>query len=220
MSRLGGARRKRVLAPIAALAALGAPLSPAGAAPAEDPIRLLRSGSGTRQTQRDGRFDVEDPRTAFTLPQDRQVLVFFEWDDVPPGRREFEGRWKDPSGEVVLVSPVTQQVSTRRFAVYWTLTLPETAASGRWMLEAIIDGRPAGSHPFEVRGGRTPPLSPAQIYARAKAAAAVAERLGTAGEVQWLGVASALDSERVAVPFRLIDGATGVRVGAAAGRRL
>lgn len=62
------------------------------AAPAaETRIRMLRSTSGTRGTQRGGHYVIEDPRSVFSAAQDRQVIVSFEWEGSP-GTCRFEGR--------------------------------------------------------------------------------------------------------------------------------
>jgi hypothetical protein len=205
------------------LAALALAVAPAYAQPpaADSKVRFVRSVSGTRGATRAGHFEVEDPRTVFTLPQDRQVLVYFEWEGAP-GTHHYEGRWKDPTGAVVLVAPADQPASGRRLAIYWTLALPPNAAPGLWALEASVDGVPAGTHTFEIKGGAASraPLPAAQLYERARNAAAAVERLGPAGETTGVGLATALDDATVVVPFPIIDGASSVRVVLADGRRL
>jgi hypothetical protein len=188
---------------------------------AETVIRLVRSVAGTRGSHRNDGFEVEDPRAVFSLPQDRQILVYFEWEGGAPGMRHCEGRWKDPSGAVVLVAPVDQRATGRRFGLYWTLALADTVASGLWALEVLIDGRPAGTHAFEVRGGRAAVgLSAAQLYDRALNAAATVERVGGMGEVSGLGIATPLEADFVTVPFDVVDGASRLRLALPDGRRL
>jgi len=65
------------------------------------------------------RFVIEDPRTVFSAETDRQVLVYFEWEGRP-GTHHCEARWKDPSRQVVLVSPID----------YYRLPLGGSASTG------------------------------------------------------------------------------------------
>ncbi len=114
-----------------ALGVAGTGAGPAQAAPpspgAEASLRLVRSTSGSRGSLQGSRYVVEDPRTTFAADVDRQVIVHFDWEGRP-GSYRCEGRWKDPSGKVVLVAPLEYQATSRRFGLYWTLALPTTAA--------------------------------------------------------------------------------------------
>jgi len=135
--------------------------------------------------------------------------------------KHYEGRWKDPSGAVVLVAPADQAASGRKFGMYWTLALPDTLATGLWALEVSIDGHPAGTHTFEIRSGRpAAALSAAQLYDRARDAAATVESLGRAGEVSAIAVATALNRDFLATSFNAVDGATRLRIALPDGRRL
>jgi hypothetical protein len=214
MVSFGGAVRASSL-----LAALGGlfTATTAGPAGAAGGVRLVRSTSGTRGLQQGTRYVIEDPRTVFAAAEDRQVIVFFEWDGEI-GLHHCEGRWKDPSGKVVLSAPVEYQATTRRFGIFWTLTLPETAAKGLWALEASVDGAPAGTHTFEVAASSAsaPPvrraLSQAEIYQRALASVATVEGLGAGGQLLGQGPAVALDGEHLVTAFPTIEGASTLRV--------
>src|SRR2546425_709855 len=79
--------------------------SPSGAAPrSETPggqrFRLLRSLSGTKGQESGGRFVIEDPRAVFQIPEDKQIIVYFEWQG-PPGLHHIECSWKNPEARVV-----------------------------------------------------------------------------------------------------------------------
>jgi len=173
------------------LLALAAGVPPAYApaqerpAAAEGGARLVRSTSGTRGVQQGSRYVIEDPRTVFAPDKDRQVVVYFEW-EARPGTHHCEARWKDPTGRAVLVSPIDYQAPARRFGIYWTMALPETATRGLWAVEAVVDGQPAGTHTFEIGTAAAaaatparPILSSAEIYKRAVASMATIEALGT-----------------------------------------
>jgi hypothetical protein len=205
-------------------AALAAAQSERTAAPAEGGVRLVRSTSGTRGAQQGTRFVIEDPRTVFSPDTDRQVIVYFEWEGRP-GTHHCEARWKDPTGHVVLISPIDYPATTRRFGIFWTLTLPEQAARGLWALEAVVDGQPAGTHTFEVgtaaavaAAPRRPILSSAEIYKLALSAMGTIEAIGRSGEKTALGPAVAFDADHVIVAFNAIDGAASLRVRTGVGR--
>src|SRR5262245_31764700 len=168
--------RRALLVSLLSVAVSDAETAPAGQA--EPAFKLVRSVSGSRGSQKGGRYEVEDPRSVFQLPADRQILVYFEWEG-PVGRHRCEARWKDPSGKVVLVAPTEQQATTRRFGVYWTLALPDNVASGLWAVETFVNGEPAGTHVLEIRAGAPSGtgLSAAEIYQRALPALGTVEKL-------------------------------------------
>jgi hypothetical protein len=126
---------------------------------------LVRSLSGSKGTQEGNRFLIEDPRVVFQAGTDRQVMVLFEWQG-PPGRHRCEGRWKDPTGNVVFSSASEVEAPGPRFGVYWGLSIPDSVATGTWVLEAVVDGEPRACTPSRSsptrareprrRGGRCP----------------------------------------------------------------
>ena len=106
----------------------------------------------------------------------------------------------------------------RGASLYWTLALPETAATELWALEASVDGALAGTHTFEIRSSTVPTapgralLPPAEMYKRAMSAVATLERIGPAGEVLGHGPAVALDADTLVAAFSSIDGASSLRL--------
>jgi hypothetical protein len=112
-------------------------------------FQLVRSASGSRGRPENGRFLIEDPRVAFQAGKDRQVLVLFEWQG-PSGHHRCQGRWKDPTGNVVYTSESNVDARGPRFGVYWGLSLPDTVATGTWVVEALVDGEPAGVHALQI----------------------------------------------------------------------
>lgn len=212
-------RRGRLLRglTIAALITLAVPsvaVATARAQPGDVSLRLLRSTSGSRGSLRGGRYEVEDPRNTFSLAADRQIIVYFEW-QAQPGLYRLEGRWKDPTGKVVLVAPIDQEIKARQFGLYWTLALPERAVPGLWALEVVVDGASVGTHAFEIQaaaGSGLAVLSAAEIYQRAQRTVAGIDGLGASGEVLETGVATAFDADLLFAPFAVLDGSTNLRV--------
>jgi hypothetical protein len=154
---------------------------------------------------------MEDPRSVFRLPEDSQLIVYFEWEG-PKGLRRFEGHWKDPSGKVVLIAPTDYEVVRRRFGIFWSLALPPTAAAGLWALEIRVEGQVVGSHTFEVSGGQLAALPMDSLYKCASAGMTRLERLGADGELLGWGVATALDQDLVVTSFASIEGAASVQL--------
>ena len=72
----GAARASALLAALAGLFTAAGARSVGGAAG----VRLVRSTSGTRGVQQGTRYVIEDPRSVFSAAEDRQVIVFFEWE--------------------------------------------------------------------------------------------------------------------------------------------
>jgi hypothetical protein len=188
---------------------------------------LVRSVSGSRGTPQGQRFVVEDPRTTFQAGKDRQVLVLFEWQG-PAGRHHCEGSWRDPGGRVVFTSTGDIDASGPRFGVYWGLSLPDTVATGTWVLETTVDGEPAGMHAFQILAAPADPSAPsarrplgvADIYQRGMEATLTVEAVDSAGA--RLDQASGLfvSPDLVLTTFGVLNEARGVRVLAADGKRL
>jgi S1-C subfamily serine protease len=170
---------------------------------------------------------MEDPRTVFHAGQDRQVLVLFEWQG-PAGRHHCEGAWKDPSGRVVFTSTADVDARGPRFAVYWGLSLPDTVATGSWVVEAAVDGEAAGAHAFRIvaaaADASAPPARRAlalnELYQKGLAVTLLIEALD--GPAATLGHASGLFVSRdlVLTTFGVLNGARRVRVVTGDGRRL
>jgi hypothetical protein len=183
--------------------------------------RVLRSVSGSKGSQQAGRYVIEDPRTVFYIPADKQVIVYFEWEG-PPGHHRFEGFWKNPDGKVSVISDFEYDSRERRFGGYWSLLLGETMQAGLWMLEAHVDGEVAGTHSFQVVAAAKPtelnaaparnPLTQAEIYKRASAASVFIEKLNAVGERLSTGSGFFVGENLVATTFGVIDGASALRV--------
>jgi hypothetical protein len=188
---------------------------------------LVRSVSGSRGAPDGQTFLMEDPRTVFHAGQDRQVLVLFEWQG-PAGRHRCEGAWKDPSGRVVFTSTADVDARSTRFGVYWGLSLPDTVATGTWVVEATVDGETAGVHAFQIVAAPADPsalparraLAVAEIYQRELAATLTIESVDAAGAFVSQASGLFVSPDLVLTTFGVLNDARKVRVHLGDGRRL
>lgn len=194
-----------------------------GVAPAEPTIHLIRSICGGNGEQKGDRFVMEDPRSMFYLPEDKQVMVYFEWEG-PIGQHHFEGFWKNPEGKSVVFSDFSYEAKEKRFAGYWTLPLTESMAPGVWAMEAHVDGELAGTINFQITVATRPPLpqerpvlSPAEIYKKLLPSVVSIEKLNVQHQRISLGSGFAVGENRIATTFRNVDGARTIRVTSANG---
>jgi S1-C subfamily serine protease len=185
---------------------------------------------------------MDDPRTVFMIPDDRQVLVYCEWEGVA-GQHEFEGQWNNPAGKLVAVSDFKLEVRERRCSGYFTLLLSETSETGIWTLETRVDGEITGTHKFQLVSAKDPaaqttvgppqanpigpppeqarqPLTESQIYELANAATVLVEKLDAKGARIDTGSGFLVDTDVMLTAFQEIDGATRLRVSLPDGRRL
>jgi S1-C subfamily serine protease len=189
-------------------------------------FRVARSICGSRGSQDRGRFVIEDPRSVFSIPQDRQVIVYLELEG-PTGMHRIEGFWKNPSGKVATISDFNYESLERRFSAHFTLALSESAETGTWALEVHVDGEYIGAFTFQIVTNSPPAeaaskrklLSPPEIYQRALASTVMIEKLGKGDEL--LGIRSGFIVTPTAMlsTFRTVDGASKIRVSFPDGRR-
>lgn len=202
----------------------------ASVVPAQAPMfRVIRSTSGSKGQIAGQSFVVEDPRTVFRVPDDRQVIVHFEWEG-PAGAHRMEGLWRNPEGRVSTISDFAHTSRGGRFGAYWELALPASAATGTWTLEARIDGQPAGTHTFEIVAGSGAiaapvTLAPArkhltsqELYTRIQAATVTVQKVDANGRAGLTASGFAIARDRVVLPFHLVDGASALRLTSAAGQ--
>ena len=197
------------------------PAQPSSAAtkPAASNYRLVRSVSGTKGQEQGGRYLVDDPRTVFYAPADKQVIVHFTWEG-PTGPHHFEALWKNPEGKVVMISDFDYQPDQPRFAAYFRMLLSETPTTGVWAVEARIDGETAGTHNFQIvmaaRPENEPPprrvLSRADLYNLAAAASVLIENIGQNGGRRSVGSGFFIAPGRVLTAFQVVDAAIRLRV--------
>lgn len=83
-----------------------------GGAAADSAFRLIRSVSGTKLVQETGRYGVEDPRTVFYAPADKEIIVYFTWEG-PPGPHRFNSKMCE--GMSALASSSLRESSAHRW---------------------------------------------------------------------------------------------------------
>jgi len=191
-----------------------------GAQGSEPRFHVVRSVSGSKGSQQGNRYVIDDPRSTFYMPQDKTVIVYFEWDG-PIGKHHLEGYWKNSEGKTVVISDFNFESREKRFGGYWSLNLTDGTAPGVWSLEARVDGEVTGTHSFQIvaaekPAGATPaepqPLPPAQIYERALAATVTLDKLSASGERVSRGSGFLIGNQVVLTAFEVIDGATSIGV--------
>jgi S1-C subfamily serine protease len=200
-----------------------------GAAMTESTFRLVRSVAGTKIVQDSGRLVIEDPRTVFYAPADKEIIVYFTWEG-PPGQHHFEGMWKNPQSRVTMTSEFDYTSAERRFGGYFKMLPGEAPAAGLWTLEARIDGETAGSHQFEIVVAPRPEnvgnakarraLGPSEIYNRAAAASVLIENINAKGARRNIGTGFFIGPGRLLTAFQVIDAAAKVRVSGPQGRMI
>lgn len=192
-----------------------------GGRAAEPTFRVVRSASGTKVVEQGGRYAIEDPRTVFYAPNDKQIVVYFTWEG-PAGPHHFEGLWKNPDGKVAMTSDFDYQPDQSRFGGYFKMLLGDTPATGVWTLEARIDGETAGAHNFQITIAPRPVnasttisrrlLSPPEIYNKAAVASVLIENINAKGARRNVGTGFFIAPDRLVTAFQVIDGAAKVRV--------
>jgi hypothetical protein len=192
-----------------------------GANAAEPSFRIVRAVSGTKLYEKGGPAGVQDPRSIFYSPADKEIIVYFTWEG-PPGQHHFEGLWKNPSGKIAMTSEFEFKPEQPRFGGYFKMLLGDAPATGIWTLEARIDGETAGSHSFQLTNDPRPDsvtaaplrrmLTPSELYNRAAAASVVVENIDMKGARRNIGTGFFIGPGRVLTAFQVIDNATKVRV--------
>jgi hypothetical protein len=124
------------------------------------------------------------------------VIVVFEWQG-PAGQHKCSGAWKDPSGRVVFTSEATVNARSSRFGVYWGLSLPDAVATGTWVVEALVDGEPAGAHAFQI------------VAVPGESAGAPMRRVLATAELYQRGLAETLTLEAVDASGTLLGTSSG-----------
>jgi hypothetical protein len=190
-------------------------------------VRMVRSVAGTKGETRGGSYDILDPRTTFYVPDDREVIVYFEW-EAPRGRHHCEGTVKGPNGQLAVMSSFDYPATQTKFGGFWTMPLLEKSSPGLWTFESRVDGESAGELRFEIVSAKRPAdavkeealPTPAEIYSHSLAAIALIEKLDEKG--QPFGAASGfLTNDGFLVSaFRAIDGAHTLRIQFADGTRI
>jgi S1-C subfamily serine protease len=194
------------------------------------PIQLVRSLSGPSGKVVGNSFVFDETRAQFTYPEDKSLVVYFEW-DAAAGNYALTAIWKAPDGRAVSLSPeIKLETPNRELRAYWRFELSPNMASGVWTLEVRANGQPVGSHVFEVRVPDPPagpvvstPTRPAppsmeDIYKTAVRSMVWIHRLDASGNRTDSGSGFVIGKDRVATAFQNIDAASALEVEFANGR--
>jgi hypothetical protein len=136
--------------------------------------------------------------------------------------------WKSPDGASSTTPPVQYAAPGRRFGAFWPLTLSPATATGTWVVEATVDGQPAGRLTFEVGsggGGAAPSkatrqiLTQPQLFARLTATFVGLERTTSKGRRLDPAAAVALGRGRTITSLAAVDGADALTAVLPDGRR-
>jgi trypsin-like peptidase len=195
----------------------------AGAAPSSH-VRVIRAVAGAKGEVRNGTFIMTELRSTFYAPEDREIIVYFEWESAK-GVHHCEGSVHGPNGEFASMSSFDYVATQSRFVGFWKVPLSESSPQGAWTFESKVDGQAAGQIPFQVVVASKPaglaraalpdlpPLpTPTVIYANATAAAVDVDSLDPNGHILLHSSGFALQDGTILTSFRSIDGATTLRV--------
>ena len=195
------------------------------------PPQLVRSVVGPLGVLDGDNYTIPNPRSKFTYPADRQVVIYFEW-DAPPAKYQLAGVWKQPDGKLASISDIAMETSTRKLQAYWTFDLTAAMPGGVWQLDVRINGLPVASQAFEVAvpalaaplpppPASPPPPSPLsldQIYRFAPSIVWV-HKLDSTGRRFDTASGFICRPGEITTAFQSIDGAANVEIVFADGQR-
>lgn len=145
-------------------------------------LHLLKISAGPAGAERDGVFVLTEERAVFSRAEDKEVIVFFQWEGAP-GPHKMVATWRSPDGGSSSTSTIDYDARDRRFGAYWRLLLAPHTPLGTWTIEATVDGLPGGRFTFEVTDAGAPPappvkriLTPRELYERLSRVHVVLER--------------------------------------------
>lgn len=181
---------------------------------ATSPFHVISSTSGGKEANQGNQEVIEDPRTVFHLPEDKQVFVVFQLEG-PLGVHHLQGKWRDPTGKIVSVGDGDMQTNTPRFFCYWSLTFPDSVMPGLWAIEVQVDGHSVGEHTFEIlANANTPPAPPATsaVYQQAVASSVFIDNKDADGQLIRQGSGFFIGKGIVLTAFQVIDGASSLEI--------
>ncbi len=135
------------------------------------PVKVLKISAGPAGAESKGVFALTEERSVFSRATDREVLVFFQWEDVP-GPHKLVAQWRSSDGGTTATSAIDYHASDKRFGAYWRVPVTADMPLGIWTIETTMDGRPAGRYTFEITGASVEaavtrrPLTHDELYDR------------------------------------------------------
>jgi len=198
-----------------------------GVAPAGPQVHVVRSLVGAKGEQRNGTFVMTEPRSVFYVPEDREVIVYFEWEGAK-GVHHCEGNVRGPSGQFATMSSFDYTATQTRFAGFWRVPLSESSPLGNWIFESRVDGEQAGqltfqivasSKPAELVKQRTLPTA-GELYKQAVSATVLIENLDDKGHLRRRGSGFFIEDGAVVTSFHTIESALALRLTLADGKEI
>lgn len=122
-------------------------------------LHVVRISSGPTGVEEKGAFRLTEERSVFSRTDDKEVIVYFQWDGAP-GRHLLEAVWRSPDGSSSSKSTIDYTAKDRRFGAYWRFTMTPDIRLGTWSIEATVDGQPGGRFTFEITGAPAPAAAP------------------------------------------------------------
>lgn len=198
--------------------------------------RMVLSQSGPSGVVSGSRFIFDETRNRFVYPRDASLTVYFEW-KYAPGRHVMSALWKDPGGRVSSISPdVKLDAPGDQLSCYWIYNLVPGIRNGIWTVEVKVDGKPAGSHSFEIAGMEEPKpaaVTPPQTSAAAPKRPPTLDdlfrgippslvsihKLDRAGRKFDTATGFVIGQDRIATAFQAIDCAAGLEIEFADGQK-
>lgn len=178
-------------------------------------FHVLRSVVGANGEMKNGEYVVEDVRNVFHLPGDKKVIVYFEWQG-PAGAHHFVGTWLDPQGKEASTSTFDYYSPGKVFSGFWIFELNNTLPAGLWVLQAQIDGQPAGERTFRIVSNLPPPPPPRpsvpEVYQKVQAASVYIKRLGPDHNSLGTGSGFFIAPGVVLTAFQAVDAADSLRI--------
>ncbi len=93
-----------------------------------------------------------NPKTVFSLRQDRRVVLYGRWNGTRGGH-ELTLRWYQPNGTLqpIPITVMGYQAGQRGFANFGALPLASGMPAGRWHVELLLNGKRRARSSFELR---------------------------------------------------------------------
>jgi len=109
-----------------------------GVTPSGPQVHLARVLVGAKGEQRGGTFVMTEPRSVFYVPDDREVVVYFQWEGAKE-THHCEGSVRGPGGQFATMSSFDYTAPQTRFAGFWRVPLSESSPPGSWIFESRVD---------------------------------------------------------------------------------
>jgi len=180
---------------------------------------MVRVTVGAKAETRTGAFIMTDQRTTFYVPEDREVIVFFEWQG-PKGKHHCEANARGPQGAFTVMASFDYESTQPRFGGRWKMPLSDSTPEGDWVFASKVDGQEAGEVAFHVVAGTMPAStaksvalpSMAEIYKWAAASMVQIVKVDANGKVARMASGFFVGPDQVFTTFMAVDAAKSLRV--------